>query len=292
MTKLNYYLDMVNHVEVCLGEPIAELTNGIPFWKFWRTKHLDTFDRHSEAMHHSLSKIIGEAKKDIIIDGSKKKDDMSILEKLFMRCGVDSQIPVVMAMDAMMAGIDTTGNTSAFMFYLLASNPDKQEILFQEIKAKLGDRKVTPQLLNELKYLRAVQHESQRMLPAVGGFGRLTQKDTVCSGYQIPKGTKIVYSFVHSGRREDFFEQAHKFMPERFLRGCPAQHTAHPFAHVPFGHGARMCIGRRFAELELGILVIRALQTFRLSYTGPEVGWVLSFTSKPDRTVNIKFSDR
>ena len=53
-----------------------------------------------------------------------------------------------------------------------------------------------------------------------------------------------------------------------------------------------MCIGRRFAELELGILVIRALQTFRLSYTGPEVGWVLSFTSKPDRTVNIKFSDR
>ena len=53
-----------------------------------------------------------------------------------------------------------------------------------------------------------------------------------------------------------------------------------------------MCIGRRFAELELGILVIRALQTFRLSYSGPEVGWVLSFTSKPDQIVNIKFSDR
>ena len=70
------------------------------------------------------------------------------------------------------------------------------------------------------------------------------------------------------------------------------QCQAHAFSYIPFGHGARMCIGRRFAEVELGILVIRALQTFRLSYTGPEVGWVLSFTSKPDRTVNIKFSDR
>ena len=53
-----------------------------------------------------------------------------------------------------------------------------------------------------------------------------------------------------------------------------------------------MCIGRRFAELELGILAIRALQTFRLSYSGAEVGLLLSFTNKPDRMVNIKFSDR
>ena len=40
------------------------------------------------------------------------------------------------------------------------------------------------------------------------------------------------------------FKDPEKFMPERWLRGSPAQHSAHPFAFIPFGHGARMCIGK------------------------------------------------
>ena len=41
---------------------------------------------------------------------------------------------------------------------------------FQE---KLGPNgAVTPAILNEMKYLKAVQHESQRLLPATTGVGR------------------------------------------------------------------------------------------------------------------------
>ncbi len=49
------------------------------------------------------------------------------------RCGADSGIPVVMANDAMFAGIDTTGNTASILLYHLATNPEKQENLYQEI---------------------------------------------------------------------------------------------------------------------------------------------------------------
>ena len=79
---------------------------------------------------------------------------------------------------------------------------------------------------------------------------------------------------------------------EALLRGHPCQHRAHAFASIPFGHGARMCVGRRFAELELSVLAIRTLQRFRLHHAGPGPDLELAFTNRPDRPVNIAFIDR
>jgi hypothetical protein len=61
----------------------------------------------------------------------------SMLGKLIDRCGTDSLIPLAMAQDALFAGMDTTGNAAAFLLYLVASNPDKQELLHKEIIEKV-----------------------------------------------------------------------------------------------------------------------------------------------------------
>lgn len=50
------------------------------------------------------------------------------------------------------------------------------------------------------------------------------------------------------GSNEEYFDDGKKFKPERWLR---ENGTINPFAHVPFGIGKRMCIGRRLAELQL-----------------------------------------
>lgn len=50
------------------------------------------------------------------------------------------------------------------------------------------------------------------------------------------------------GSNEEYFDDGKKFKPERWLR---ENNTINPFAHVPFGIGKRMCIGRRLAELQL-----------------------------------------
>ena len=53
---------------------------------------------------------------------------------------------------------------------------------------------------------------------------------------------------------EKNFPEPEKLKPERWLRGCPGQHTAHPFAAIPFSFGPRMCVEWRFAKLEVYIV--------------------------------------
>ena len=124
------------------------------------------------------------------LDSDGQKQNKSVLAKLIEKAGPKSQIPLVMAMDAILAGIDTTANTLAFLLYDLAVNPDHQEKLYNEIVEVVGERgRVTEAKLKKLRYLKACLQESQRMRPTCAGFTRETQQEMVLGGYQIPSGT-------------------------------------------------------------------------------------------------------
>ena len=78
----------------------------------------------------------------------------TLLMKLIDKCGRDSQLPTVMAIDALTAGVGTAHATS-FLLYHLATNPDKQEQAYTEIVQVAGeDGKVTRENISELKYLK------------------------------------------------------------------------------------------------------------------------------------------
>ena len=112
---------------------------------------------------------------DTAISNIKEGDD-TIIAKLVRRCGKDSFIPAVMGCDALQVGIDTTGTTATFLLYHLADNPEKQEKLYEEICSEIGpDGAMTEAALGRMRYLKACQTESQRMLPAVFGSSRKTQ---------------------------------------------------------------------------------------------------------------------
>lgn len=63
------------------------------------------------------------------------------------------------------------------------------------------------------------------------------------------------------GNLEQYFPKSDQFLPERWLKadkeaeGCPFDKKIHRFASLPFGYGRRTCLGRRFAEAELKILL-------------------------------------
>ena len=62
-------------------------------------------------------------------------------------------------------------------------------------------------------------------------------------------------------QNEKHFREAKKFIPERWIKqddeSRPEAKNAHPFVFMPFGFGPRMCLGRRFAELEMEIVLAK-----------------------------------
>jgi cytochrome P450 len=90
-----------------------------------------------------------------------------------------------------------------------------------------------------MKYLRAIQKESQRILPAIGGLNRIAQKEVILSGYRIPSGTGIaVINHVIMTSAENFADPF-GFRPERWVKGHAEYQRADPFIHLAFGHGPR-----------------------------------------------------
>jgi len=166
--------------------------------------------------------------------------DESVLAKLVRKHGKDSKVPVIMAMDAISAGIDTTGNTAKLLLYHLAKHPDKQEKLFQEIDSLIGNNgNLTPASIMKMSYLKACQTESQRMLPVTFGLFRQTQVDMALGGYQVPVGTKVLIQNQVTANSPENFSNPEAFMPERWIRGHPDQTTSDAFSNIPFGHGPR-----------------------------------------------------
>ena len=70
----------------------------------------------------------------------------------------------VKAIDAISGGIHSTASTASFLLYHLASNPDKQELLYQEILATIGPTgRITEHAINKMSYLSTCLRESQRL---------------------------------------------------------------------------------------------------------------------------------
>lgn len=81
----------------------------------------------------------------------------------------------------------------------------------------------------------------------------------VICGYHIPKGIQVVFPTIVTGTMEKYCKNADVFQPERWLKenqGGTGEYI-HPFASLPYGYGARMCLGRRFADLEMQILLAK-----------------------------------
>jgi hypothetical protein len=70
---------------------------------------------------------------------------------------------------------------------------------------------------------------------------------------------QVVFPTIVTGNMEEHVNKAAEFLPERWLKGPgDSLYRIHPFASLPYGHGARMCLGRRFADLEIQILLAKA----------------------------------
>lgn len=74
----------------------------------------------------------------------------------------------------------------------------------------------------------------------------------------------MVLCNAYASRSERYFKNAQEFNPSRWSREQMEVNPIHPFATLPFGFGKRNCVGRRLAEQEIYLTLIKVKYVFLL----------------------------
>ncbi|OAD68378.1 CYP509 protein [Phycomyces blakesleeanus NRRL 1555(-)] len=169
------------------------------------------------------------------------------------------------------AGHETTANSLAYAIYFMAVNPDVQCKAREEAFKVLGDAQEdimpTIEQTKSMDYINAVIKETLRShSPALGTFARKATKDTELGGVLIPKDTMISMDIFNLHHNPNVWNNPDEFDPSRFLPGGEAEKQINNgFSWIPFGTGARQCIGMNFSLIEQRVMLSMMLRKFAWS---------------------------
>ncbi|XP_059176945.1 probable cytochrome P450 12a5, mitochondrial [Physella acuta] len=274
---------------------IADTLSGKEFsYKFYKSKtYLDLersyFAIRKNARKHALKarEIIEQQQK----DGTLNTEEPNLLLSLASEKGLENEDISNLLDSLYMAGTDSTAKNLQVFFYNLAKNPDKQEILRKEILEAVGESGVVDaKALSKMSYLKHCLKESFRLnYPTLTGTLRILPKDIVASGYNIPAGTRIIMCNQRAAKK--CFEDPDKFIPERWMRADDGrkQDNTNSMAVIPFGHGPRNCIGRRFAVQEIYLAAAKVLQKLHIEIEPESWNTEFIYTTFIDTEKPIRF---
>ncbi|XP_036293883.1 cytochrome P450 26C1 [Pipistrellus kuhlii] len=194
------------------------------------------------------------------------------------------------AVELLFAAFFTTASASTSLVLLLLQHPAAVAKIRQELEAQgLGracgcgpgagrgpDCGCAPDLslaaLGALPYVDCVVKEVLRLLPPVSGGYRTALRTFELDGYQIPKGWSVMYSIRDTHETAAVYRSPPEgFDPERFgAQGEEgARGAAGRFHYIPFGGGARSCLGQELARAVLQLLAVELVRTARWELATP-----------------------
>jgi cytochrome P450 len=195
------------------------------------------------------------------------------------------------AVTLFLAGHETTANTLNWTFFYLAQYPEIEARLHEELDRVLAGRKPSLADLRQLPYTEKVIKESMRFMPAVSGVGRKSIEDVQVGDYLIEKGTSIILNFYTTHRDSRYWDEPLSFMPERFTD--EKEKERHRYAYIPFGAGARVCVGFSFAIMEANLLLAAIAQNYRLRLeAGQEIIPMARITTYPKDGLPMRLEKR
>ncbi len=160
------------------------------------------------------------------------------------------------ALTLLLAGHETTAQALTWTLYLLSQNPECEQRLHEEIDTVLEGRVPGFEDLPRLSYTEMVFAEGLRLYPPAWAIGRRAKDDFELAGTRIAGQSICILSPYVVHRDARWFPDPERFDPGRWT---PEARESRPkFSYFPFGGGARVCIGERFAWME-GILTIATL---------------------------------
>jgi cytochrome P450 len=164
-------------------------------------------------------------------------------------------------MTLLSAGHETTATALTWALYWIHKLPSIRQQLLSEFGSIGGA--YDPNTIFRLPYLNATCSETLRIYP-VGmlTFPRVTKTRVELTGMSLEPDSIVMGCIYLAHRRKDVYPDPEQFRPERFL-----ERRFSPFEYLPFGGGARRCIGMAFAQFEMKLVISRILSSFELVFT-------------------------
>lgn len=177
--------------------------------------------------------------------------------------------------DLVLAAGDTTAVAMEWMLYLISKNPDTQQ-----------------KLRSNPDFVKYVFKETLRLYPVAPFLTRILPEDSILAGYGVPKGTLVVMSIYTSGRDERYFKNPSLFRPERWDRKDDDYNSDMQKASLPFAMGLRACVGRKVAETQLQMTLLKIVNKFQVELGNDrDVEIVLKMVPVPSEPLKLKFRE-
>ncbi len=151
------------------------------------------------------------------------------------------------------AGHETTAISLTWAMHLLSQHPDVRRRVQKEVDEALGGRVPQAEDLKVLPLVGQVFNEALRLYPSSPTVPREVTKDTELGGKPLAAGTRVLINIAGIHRHPDHWQNPDSFEPERFTVERAA--GRHRWAHMPFGGGPHLCVGKQFALVEAAILL-------------------------------------
>ncbi len=178
-----------------------------------------------------------------------------------------------------LAGHETTATALFWSLYLLALDPATQDQLAAEVQGLTVNGAFD---IERLKFTRAVVDETMRLYPPAFLIARAAAAPDTIAGLPVNNRDVILIAPWLLHRHEKLWRDPNAFIPSRFMPPSPPPDR---FAYLPFGVGARVCIGAHFALVEATLALANLIGAFRVELLDKEpvlpIGVV---TTQPDRS--------
>ncbi|MFD4115420.1 cytochrome P450 [Streptomyces niveus] len=191
------------------------------------------------------------------------------------------------ALTFFLGGMETTAITLAWALHLLATNPDIQHRLQVETDDVLAAGRLEASHLPRLDLASRVVTETLRLYPPAWMMTRAVRQDTELGGVKLKGGSTIVLSPYLLHRRPDLYTEPDRFDPDRWTGAQPDRNT-----YIPFGVGARKCIGDQFALAEAILALTAIVARWELTPVGDEPFKPKVETSLSSRGLTLRIGAR
>ncbi|XP_053697347.1 ecdysone 20-monooxygenase [Sabethes cyaneus] len=273
---------------------ISKSYYGLKLWKYFPTDLYKDYVRCEEIIYDTIAEIVYEA----LAEEQKvcNDDDMrSIFFSILQTEGLDIKDKIAGIIDLIHAAIETFSNTLSFLLNNLSQHPDKQTRIAQEFHG--CEEIITTNEMASAAYTKACIKESYRVSPTTPCLARILEEDFTLSGYHLNAGTVVLCHTRVSCQQEENFNQAEKYLPERWLEQMDENQNIYKIDEpgtslvLPFGTGRRMCPGHRIIDIELTLIVAKLFQQFEIEYHS-RLDTQFQFLLAPGTPIEIIFRDR